>query len=118
MDSLTDYPVFMKLYRRYADTAGFPDVRPLRPKGRRLLSAYAARAEGKGFNLVCRKLLVCGELMPPVGSGGIYFGNRGAYVDKFGMPPEADIAVGDGQSQALKQRPNVGKASSIGVAAI
>ncbi len=29
MDSLTDYPVFMKLYRRYADTAGFPDVRPL-----------------------------------------------------------------------------------------
>ena len=29
MDSLTDYPVFMRLYRRYADTAGFPDVRPL-----------------------------------------------------------------------------------------
>jgi len=29
LDSLTDYPVFMKLYRRYADTAGFPDVQPL-----------------------------------------------------------------------------------------
>ena len=29
MDSLTRYPVFMQLYRRYADTAGFPDVRPL-----------------------------------------------------------------------------------------
>ncbi len=29
MDSLTDHPVFMRLYRRYADTAGFPDVRPL-----------------------------------------------------------------------------------------
>ena len=29
MDSLTNYPVFMRLYRRYADTAGFPDVRPL-----------------------------------------------------------------------------------------
>ena len=29
LDSLTSYPVFMQLYRRYADTAGFPDVRPL-----------------------------------------------------------------------------------------
>jgi hypothetical protein len=29
MDSLTRYPVFMQLYRRYADTAGFPEVRPL-----------------------------------------------------------------------------------------
>ena len=29
MDSLTKYPVFMQLYRRYADTAGFPDVEPL-----------------------------------------------------------------------------------------
>ena len=29
MDSLTNYPVFMPLYRRYADTAGFPDVEPL-----------------------------------------------------------------------------------------
>jgi len=29
MDSLTDYPVFTPLYRRYADTAGFPDIRPL-----------------------------------------------------------------------------------------
>ena len=29
LDSLTDYPVFMQLYRRYADTAGFPDMRPL-----------------------------------------------------------------------------------------
>lgn len=29
LDSLTEYPVFMPLYRRYADTAGFPDVRLL-----------------------------------------------------------------------------------------
>jgi hypothetical protein len=29
MDTLTDYPVFMQMYRRYADTAGFPDIRPL-----------------------------------------------------------------------------------------
>ncbi|MFQ6004685.1 MAG: hypothetical protein ACE5OQ_04200 [Woeseia sp.] len=29
MDSLTDRPVFVLLYRRQADTAGFPDVRPL-----------------------------------------------------------------------------------------
>lgn len=29
LDSLTDYPVFMPLYRRYADTAGFPDLEPL-----------------------------------------------------------------------------------------
>lgn len=29
LDSLTSYPVFMPLYRRYADTAGFPDVQPL-----------------------------------------------------------------------------------------
>jgi hypothetical protein len=29
MDSLTSYPVFVRLYRRYADTAGFPDLRPL-----------------------------------------------------------------------------------------
>jgi hypothetical protein len=29
MDSLTAYPIFMQLYRRYADTAGFPDMRPL-----------------------------------------------------------------------------------------
>lgn len=29
MDSLTSYPVFMQLYRRYADTAGFPDMAPL-----------------------------------------------------------------------------------------
>jgi predicted metalloprotease with PDZ domain len=29
MDSLTSYPVFMQLYNRYADTAGFPDIRPL-----------------------------------------------------------------------------------------
>lgn len=29
MDSLTDYPVFTELYRRYADTAGFPDLEPL-----------------------------------------------------------------------------------------
>jgi hypothetical protein len=26
MDALTDYPVFESLYRRYADTAGFPDT--------------------------------------------------------------------------------------------
>jgi hypothetical protein len=26
LDTLTDYPVFMSLYRRYADTAGFPDT--------------------------------------------------------------------------------------------
>jgi hypothetical protein len=26
MDALTDYPVFLSLYRRYADTAGFPDT--------------------------------------------------------------------------------------------
>lgn len=29
LDSLSSVPVFMALYRRYADTAGFPDVRPL-----------------------------------------------------------------------------------------
>ncbi len=29
LDSLIDEPVFMPLYRRYANTAGFPDVRPL-----------------------------------------------------------------------------------------
>lgn len=29
MDTLTDYPVFMALYRRYADTAGFPDTSDL-----------------------------------------------------------------------------------------
>jgi predicted metalloprotease with PDZ domain len=29
LDSLADHPVFMSLYRRYADTAGFPDIRPL-----------------------------------------------------------------------------------------
>ncbi|MFQ5983770.1 MAG: hypothetical protein ACE5KS_10415, partial [Woeseiaceae bacterium] len=29
LDSLSSYPVFMPLYRRYADTAGFPDVSPL-----------------------------------------------------------------------------------------
>jgi len=29
MDSLTEYRVFTALYRRYANTAGFPDVRPL-----------------------------------------------------------------------------------------
>jgi len=29
MDSLTRFPVFMRLYRRYANTAGFPDVLPL-----------------------------------------------------------------------------------------
>jgi len=29
LDSLSSNPVFMQLYRRYADTAGFPDVRPL-----------------------------------------------------------------------------------------
>jgi hypothetical protein len=29
LDSLTDYPVFMSLYHRYADTAGFPDTAPL-----------------------------------------------------------------------------------------
>jgi hypothetical protein len=29
MDALTNYPVFMALYRRYADTAGFPDLMPL-----------------------------------------------------------------------------------------
>ena len=29
MDSLTSHPVFMPLYRRYADTAGFPDMAPL-----------------------------------------------------------------------------------------
>ena len=29
LDSLTSHPVFMQLYRRYADTAGFPDVEPL-----------------------------------------------------------------------------------------
>ena len=29
LDSLASHPVFMPLYRRYADTAGFPDVRPL-----------------------------------------------------------------------------------------
>ena len=26
MDTLTDYPIFLALYRRYADTAGFPDT--------------------------------------------------------------------------------------------
>jgi hypothetical protein len=29
MDTLTDYPVFKSLYRRYADAAGFPDLGPL-----------------------------------------------------------------------------------------
>jgi hypothetical protein len=29
LDSLASTPVFMSLYRRYADTAGFPDTRPL-----------------------------------------------------------------------------------------
>ncbi len=29
MDTLTNFPVFMQLYRRYAGTAGFPDVEPL-----------------------------------------------------------------------------------------
>jgi hypothetical protein len=29
LDSMTDYPVFMALYRRYADTAGFPDTSQL-----------------------------------------------------------------------------------------
>ncbi len=29
LDSLASTPVFMALYRRYADTAGFPDTRPL-----------------------------------------------------------------------------------------
>lgn len=29
LDALAGYPVFMPLYRRYADTAGFPDTRPL-----------------------------------------------------------------------------------------
>ncbi|MCI0516863.1 MAG: hypothetical protein L0Y45_03420, partial [Woeseiaceae bacterium] len=29
MDTLTDHPVFMALYRRYADTAGFPDTSDL-----------------------------------------------------------------------------------------
>jgi hypothetical protein len=29
LDTLTSYPVFKHLYRRYADTAGFPDVEPL-----------------------------------------------------------------------------------------
>ncbi|MBT8077381.1 MAG: hypothetical protein KJO31_02340 [Gammaproteobacteria bacterium] len=28
LDSLTDFPIFMQLYRRYANTAGFPDTRP------------------------------------------------------------------------------------------
>jgi hypothetical protein len=26
LDTLTEYPVFVSLYRRYADTAGFPDT--------------------------------------------------------------------------------------------
>ncbi len=29
MDSLTEHPVFTALYRRHANTAGFPDVRPV-----------------------------------------------------------------------------------------
>jgi hypothetical protein len=29
MDTLTNFPIFMQLYRRYAGTAGFPDVEPL-----------------------------------------------------------------------------------------
>ena len=29
LDTLIDEPVFMPLYRRYANTTGFPDVRPL-----------------------------------------------------------------------------------------
>lgn len=29
LDSLSSYPVFMPLYRRYADAVGFPDTRPL-----------------------------------------------------------------------------------------
>ena len=29
LDALASHPVFMPLYRRYADTAGFPDPRPL-----------------------------------------------------------------------------------------
>ncbi len=29
LDALASYPVFMSLYRRYADAAGFPDARPL-----------------------------------------------------------------------------------------
>lgn len=29
LDTLTDYPVFTSLYRRYADTAGFPDTQDL-----------------------------------------------------------------------------------------
>ncbi len=68
---------------------------PLRPKGRRLLSAYAARAEGKGFNVVCCKLLVYSELMPPVGSRCICFGNGQAYVGNLGMTFEANFAVGN-----------------------
>jgi hypothetical protein len=28
-DALLDEPLFMSLYRQYADTAGFPDTRPL-----------------------------------------------------------------------------------------
>ncbi|MFQ5610094.1 MAG: hypothetical protein ACE5F8_07475, partial [Woeseiaceae bacterium] len=49
LDSLVDEPVFMPLYRRYADTAGFPDVRPVLMRlgvdvsGRRV--KFTARAE-------------------------------------------------------------------------
>lgn len=32
LDSLIDEPVFMPLYRRYADKPGFPELRPLLDK--------------------------------------------------------------------------------------
>ena len=67
---------------------------PLRPKGRCLLSAYAARAEGKGFNVVCCKLLVYSELMSPVGGIGIHFGNGVTDGGKLGMTFQANFAVG------------------------
>jgi len=38
-DTLVDEPLFMDLYRQYADAAGFPDVRPL-------LEQLGVRAEG------------------------------------------------------------------------
>ncbi len=69
---------------------------PPRPKRRRLLSAYAARTEGKGFNVVYHKLLVCGELMPPVGSCRICCCDSPANISKFGVSPQMHFAAGDG----------------------
>ncbi len=44
LDTLLDEPLFMDLYRRYADTAGFPDVEPL-------LERLGIRARADGVSL-------------------------------------------------------------------